>query len=327
MATFGDTTIEPFTFSIIANELRVFKFSMLEAGDITKLTMYVAGGASLNHLKGLVYADSSGAPGAKLKEGNEITIAAGQALGWVDLTFASPLTIASAQTLWIGYKGESANGTIRYTDAAGTMAVKGATYSTAAPDPMGTLNVLDTHQWSVYATYTPATGSAPANTSLPTITGTAAVGNTLTGTLGGWTGATSYATQWMLDGAAISGATSSTYTVASSDAGHTLTYRVTATNTSGSTVATSAGVTVPAAFAVVTPPTFTGTLAVGSTQTVVPGTYSTTPSSRTYQWYRSINGGSTWAAISGATGTTYVLTTADAPNATTWITVDETATA
>ncbi len=64
---------------------------------------------------------------------------------------------------------------------------------------------------------------------------------------------------------------------------------------------------------------FTGSPVVGNTLTVVPGTWSgASPITLTYQWLR--NG----AAISGATGTTYVLTVADAN---TTVTVQETATA
>jgi hypothetical protein len=327
MATFGYSDLTgAFSFSFIANEKRAFKFAMLEGGDITKLSIYLGGGAVANHITGLVYADSAGAPAAKLKEGDEITVAISQALGWVDLTFATPLTVASARDLWLGYIIESSNGSARYVNV-GTQAVNGDTYAGGATDPFGSTGADPTHQFLIYATYTPATGSVPANTSLPTITGTAAVGATLTGTLGGWTGAVSYATQWKRDAVTISGATSSTYVVQAGDAGHTLTCEVTATNATGSTVATSAGLAIPAAFALVTPPTFTGTLTVGSTQTVAAGTYSPTPSSLTYQWYRSIDNQVSFQPIAGAIATTYVLTAADAPNGVTYITVDETATA
>ncbi len=40
------------------------------------------------------------------------------------------------------------------------------------------------------------TPGVPVNTGLPTVTGTAQVGQTLTGTVGSWTGASSYAQQW-----------------------------------------------------------------------------------------------------------------------------------
>jgi hypothetical protein len=86
-----------------------------------------------------------------------------------------------------------------------------------------------------------ATG--PSNTVLPVISGTTQVGSTLSTTNGTWTGSpTGYTYQWKRAGANISGATSSTYLLASADNGTVITVTVTATNASGSSSATSAGV-------------------------------------------------------------------------------------
>jgi hypothetical protein len=102
---------------------------------------------------------------------------------------------------------------------------------------------------SSVATSNPTTAvvAPPTNTSLPTISGSAVVGQTLTASTGGWSGApTSYAYQWRRcdsTGAAcasISGATSKSYTLQSADAGRTLRIVVTATNVAGSASATSA---------------------------------------------------------------------------------------
>ncbi len=84
------------------------------------------------------------------------------------------------------------------------------------------------------------TAAAPVNVQLPVISGTAQVGSVLTSSTGTWTGATSYAYQWADNGTPISGATNSTYTAASSDAGNTLTSTVTATGPGGTASATSA---------------------------------------------------------------------------------------
>src|SRR5207248_256507 len=85
----------------------------------------------------------------------------------------------------------------------------------------------------------------PANTALPTISGTAQQGQTLTSSTGTWTGnPTSYAYQWRRcdsGGAScvdIAGSTASTYVVAQADVGGTLRVVVTATNAAGSTPAT-----------------------------------------------------------------------------------------
>src|SRR5689334_22369312 len=93
-----------------------------------------------------------------------------------------------------------------------------------------------------------AANYAPTNTAAPTISGTPQVGQTLTASTGTFTSDTTptYAYQWQRcdaqgnNCAAITGATSSTYVVQSADLGKTIRVSVTATNSSGSTSATSA---------------------------------------------------------------------------------------
>lgn len=83
------------------------------------------------------------------------------------------------------------------------------------------------------------TGTAlvPVNTSIPTISGTAQVGQTLTGTNGTWSQSpTSYSYQWNRTGSPIGGAIFLTYNPSAADIGSTLTLTVTATNAAGSSV-------------------------------------------------------------------------------------------
>ncbi len=90
-----------------------------------------------------------------------------------------------------------------------------------------------------------AEATAPVNKSRPTISGTAAVGETLTANSGTWTGAVSFTHQWQVCDANgnncvdIVGATGTTYGVRSSDVGRELRVRVKASNKFGSTTATS----------------------------------------------------------------------------------------
>ena len=82
----------------------------------------------------------------------------------------------------------------------------------------------------------------PVNTAIPTISGTAQTGQTLTASTGSWTsaaGSLSYAYQWKRGGTNISGATASSYVPVTADIGSTLTVTVTATNSDGSANATS----------------------------------------------------------------------------------------
>jgi hypothetical protein len=87
-------------------------------------------------------------------------------------------------------------------------------------------------------------GSFPPTVS-PTISGSPAVGQTLTCSPGANSGVPATTTfQWLRDGASIAG--SAAYTVTIADAGHALTCRVTATNLDGTATQTSPPVLVPA---------------------------------------------------------------------------------
>jgi len=89
--------------------------------------------------------------------------------------------------------------------------------------------------------------SAPANTGVPVVSGTATQGQSLSTSSGSWSGspAPSYTYQWQdcssTGGSctSISGATASSYTLAASDVGHTIVAVVTATNSQGHASASS----------------------------------------------------------------------------------------
>ena len=171
----------------------------------------------------------------------------------------------------------------------------------------------------------------PTNTSSPTINGNAAVGATLTGGTGSWSRASSFAYRWLrcdTSGggcASISGATAASYVVASGDAGSTLRLTVTASNQTGSTSATSAATSVvqaaaagptPAAPSNTTPPSIGGTTQVGATLNGSSGSWGgDSPMSFAYQWQTCDSSGGSCTAISGATATSYSLSTTDVGHA------------
>jgi large repetitive protein len=127
------------------------------------------------------------------------------------------------------------------------------TYVVASDDAGHTLRAVVTatnsigHSAAASAATSVVIANGPVNTTSPSITGNAAIGQALTTSNGAWTSATTvtYAYAWSRCDTsgnncnAISGATSATYVVVSDDAGHTLRSQVTATNASGSTKATS----------------------------------------------------------------------------------------
>ena len=135
----------------------------------------------------------------------------------------------------------------------------GTTYALTSGDAGSTLRVGVTGSASGVTTQTatsaatavvtsaPAPVSPPANTALPTVSGTAQVGSSLSSTTGSWSGGpTDYAYQWKrcdTSGNAcadVSGATGSSYTPVSADAGSTLRVTVAASNSGGTTLAVSA---------------------------------------------------------------------------------------
>jgi hypothetical protein len=139
--------------------------------------------------------------------------------------------------------------------------------------------------------------TAPSNTSLPTIAGTAREGETLTASSGSWSGTNpiTFAYRWQRCNSGggscsnISGATSQTYKLANGDVGHTIRVSVTATNGDGSGNAVSNATGVVAAGQPpqnTASPTISGTAKDGETLTAGNGTWSNNPTSFAYQWRR-----------------------------------------
>lgn len=150
------------------------------------------------------------------------------------------------------------------------------------------------------------------NISAPIVRGTFVVGQVLEASDGTWFSpyAIVLGFQWRRDGVSItSNGVSSTYTLVNADIGTTITVTVTASTQQGSLAVTS-----PARGSVIAVnntvlPTTSGSLRVGGTLTVVTGTWLGSPT-LTQQW-QSSSDGVLWNAITGATATTYVLTTAE----------------
>lgn len=162
---------------------------------------------------------------------------------------------------------------------------------------------------------------APANTAAPTLSGTAKVGQTLTTTDGTWTGTPTptYAYKWQVSDngtsgwSDISGATSSTFTLTSSQSGKYVRSQVTATNVAGSATASSSATTQIVENPAVSTPTISGTAKVGQVLTASASATAGFPSpSLSYQWQVADTSGGSYSNISGATSSTFTITSSEA---------------
>jgi lysophospholipase L1-like esterase len=249
-STFGQTAVGSATDSGGAGYLDVSGPYAVGAVSISKLTAYVAGGSSTSRIRGVVYADAGGAPGALQAVTPEVSIPAGQAAGWLDLPFSSAVSLP-AGSYWLGYWYADSASRHYYVSSSGSERYAPAAYSSAGSPP-GSFGSAGTSasSYSLYATVGSGGGgggSPPANTALPAISGTAQQGQTLSASTGSWSNSpTSYAYQWQRCASsggscsAISGATGTSYLLQSADVGATIRVAVTATNASGSAAATSA---------------------------------------------------------------------------------------
>lgn len=146
-------------------------------------------------------------------------------------------------------------------------------------------------------------------TGTPTISGTARIDETLTADPGTWESQPVNLTyQWKRDGAAIPGATATTYTLVGADVGRVITVAVTGSKNGHQRTTNESAATAPAVAESLTgtpTPTVSGSPVFDSVLTADAGTWAPALVELRLQWLR--NG----TPISGATASTYRLTTAD----------------
>ena len=202
----------------------------------------------------------------------------------------------------------------------------GPTYAPGAADVGSTLRlhvdaVNGVGSASANSAVTAVVTVAPSNTSLPAVSGTAQVGQVLSGDNGSWDGTTpiTYADQWMrceTDGTscvAIPSATAPSYAPVLADVGSTLRLRVSASNVAGTVSASSAA----SAVVTVAPsntelPSVSGTAQVGETLTGSLGSWDgSAPIIYGRQWSRCDAAGADCAPIPSATGLTYAPVSGD----------------
>jgi hypothetical protein len=322
----GDQTVEAGVDQNSAGWAEAFPFSGASSGNATSISVYIDPANSAKTLVAGIYSDKGGHPGSLLGSGSLSSPKAG---AW-NVVSVTGIAVSAGSTYWIAVLATS--GTLYFRDRTNGSCLSensAQTSLTALPSSWTSGPQYNTCPISAYAQGTAATSpqSPPSNTSAPVVSGSAVQGQTLSTSNGVWSGSpTSYTYAWRdCDSAganctAISGATSSAYTLQSSDVGHTVRAVVTATNSAGSTSASSA-----ATATVTAPPGPTAAFSYSPAAPVTGQTVSFDGSSSscpdapcTYSWADDPPSGGSWALGSGQTitftfsvaGTKYVTLTA-----------------
>ena len=324
---FGDQNVESGVDSISAGRADAFPFIETTSGSAQWITIYLDSRNHAGRLVAGIYSDSNGQPGTLLVSGTNSSLTSG---AWNTVTIAST-SVSSGNKYWVTLLGRS--GTLYFRDvSSGTCrsAKSAQTSLSALPSQWNTGRTFATCPASAYVGGTPesslssTSGSpsllGPSNTAPPTVTGTTTTGQTLTTTNGSWTNLpTSYAYAWQdCDSSGnncntISGATSSSHTLASGDAGHTIRSVVTASNVLGSATAASdpTSVVVPPVPSNTVPPAVSGIPTQGQTLTTGNGSWTNSPTSFKYAWQDCDGSGNNCTSVSGATSSTYMLASGD----------------
>jgi Papain family cysteine protease len=187
-----------------------------------------------------------------------------------------------------------------------------------------------TLSWAFVNTYVneadavgPLVYSGLLNTTRPSVSGSAYVGETLSAGTGSWNpAATSYGYQWerSTDGgtswSSITGATSASYELTSADVGSKVRVSVLADDgsTQGTAHSPAVGPVLSGVPSNVVRPVISGAARVGQTLSATAGVWVPAGASLAYQWQRSTDGGDTWSPIAGATTSAYTLGRADVGN-------------
>lgn len=231
-----------------------------------------------------------------------------------------PTSVKVGQPISASFSGQLLDGVVpTYQWLRGGVAISNATNSTYTPtvEDLGrplSARVTFIKDGFAEATKTSqvssAVGSGTFTTrTLPTITGTAGVGQTLNANVSDWVPIQdSFIYQWKRGTVNIPGANSSTYTLTAADVGQVISVNITAAKAGYLSESRQTAPTTqvrPASLERSIDSSLSGTLAVGQTISVNRGTWNPAPSSVSYQWLR--NG----QAILGARSSSYVLNPID----------------
>jgi hypothetical protein len=156
-ATCGNTNIGKTADQLVANRKRVNNSCTLPINaSLTALYTYLTPTSHSGQqvLKGIVYADNKGKPGARRGVTEQLTFKSTDAAGWYKLSFTPPVKL-SAGTYWIGIITGASSGVAaeRWDSLANAEAYNTNSYTSGPSDPFGSFKKTN-ELMSLYVTYT-----------------------------------------------------------------------------------------------------------------------------------------------------------------------------
>ena len=154
-AWLGQTIIGGSLASLGADLKAVNRYSLPTAATASELRVFLAptGSPGQQQLRGIVYADAGGTPGALVGVTDELTFQSSATAGWYDLPFPSPLDLTSGD-YWLGIiSGPQPDvAAVAYDAVPGVRAGNANAYAAGPSDPFGPI-LSDNAQMSLYLVY------------------------------------------------------------------------------------------------------------------------------------------------------------------------------
>lgn len=151
----GNTNIGGSLAGLAADFKGVNRYSLPTAAAAGELRVYLAptGTPGVQSLRGIVYADAGGVPGALFGATNELSFQSSATAGWYDLPFPSPLNLPPGD-YWLGIlSGPQPDvAAFAYDAVPAVRATNANPYAAGPSDPFGPL-ISDSAQMSLYLVY------------------------------------------------------------------------------------------------------------------------------------------------------------------------------
>jgi hypothetical protein len=154
-AWLGNPSIGGSQAALAADLKAVNRYFLPTAATGAELRVYLAptGTPGQQRLRGIVYADAGGVPGALLDVTDELAFPSSATAGWYDLPFSNPLGLAPGD-YWLGIISGPQPGVaaFAYDPVPGVRASNADAYATGPSDPFGPI-LTDNAQMSLYLVY------------------------------------------------------------------------------------------------------------------------------------------------------------------------------